>query len=123
MDAVKFLKEAGRMCRIKGKCLKCVLAKTDGDSMECRINLMHILNHNEIEYCVRVVEEWAKKHPKKTRLSEFVKMFPNCQMNDGIPVGCIRFWDDSEHCRKNISCEECAKEFWNEEVVEESEAK
>lgn len=124
MDSVKFLEEASRICRQVGNCINCPLVDDlVDDNIECRINLKRTLDHEEIEDCVKIVEEWSNKHPKKTRLSEFVKMFPNCQMNDGIPVGCIRFWDDSEHCRKNISCEECAKEFWNEEVVEESEAK
>lgn len=124
MDAVKFLEEAGRMCRQVGNCTNCQLVDDlVNDDIECKINLKRTLDHEEIEECVKIVEKWSNKHPKKTRLSEFLKMFPNCQMDDGVPDGCVKVWDISKQCENNFSCKECAEAFWYEEIAEESEAK
>lgn len=119
MDAVKFLEEASRMCKQVGNCINCPLVDDLlDDTIECRINLKRTLDHEEIEDCVKIVEEWANKNPIRTRLSELTKIFPNISMYDGIPAGCIKFWDSSEDCRDN-SCLKCAQKFWNQEVVEE----
>lgn len=72
MDAIKFLEEAGRMCRSVDKCSYCALGKDTGDTIECLINLMHILSSQEAEDCVKIVEEWSKNNPKKTRAEKVV---------------------------------------------------
>lgn len=119
MDAVKFLEEASRMCRQVGNCINCQLVDDlVDDNIECRINLKRTLDHEEIEDCVKIVEEWAKNNPKKTRAEELKRLFPNSSVENL----CIKFFDTSiEKCEGN--CLECIEKFWNEEVVEESEVK
>lgn len=116
MDAVKFLEEAGRMCRSVDKCSYCALGKDTGDTIECLINLMHILSSQEAEDCVKIVEEWAKNNPKKTRAEELKRLFPNSSVGNL----CIKFFDTSiKKCEGN--CLECIEKFWNEEVEGEGE--
>lgn len=56
---------------------------------------------------------------KKTRLSEFLKMFPNAVKIDGIPNFCPRVIDlkymPSGGC-ENIACGVCKKCYWEAEV-------
>lgn len=118
MDAVKFLEEAGRMCRSVNKCSYCALGKDTGDTIECLINSMPILSSQDAEDCVKIVEEWSKKHPRKTRAEELKRLFPN----NSVENLCIQIFDTSiEKCEGN--CPECIEKFWNEEVAEESEVK
>lgn len=115
MDAVKFLEEASRICRQVGNCINCPLVDDlVDDNIECRINLKRTLDHEEIDDCVKIVEEWAKKYPRKTRDEEIKRLFPNNSVEDL----CIQFFDTSiEKCEGN--CPECIEKFWNQEVVEE----
>ena len=75
------------------------------------------------EGIVATVEQWAKDHPVKTRQGEFLKMFPNTQMNvEGDVIWmCPKYIDESyspkENCQ-NIRCSNCKREYWLEEVSE-----
>lgn len=74
-------------------------------------------------------ERWAKRileargetpgEKKKTRQSEFLKMFPNAVKIDGIPDFCPRVMDlkymPSGGC-ENIACGVCKKCYWEAEV-------
>ena len=77
---------------------------------------------------VAIVEQWAKEHPKKTRQSEFLKMFPRASMTaDGIIAFCPDSMDSEFECprktRDNIDpiCGECRREYWLEEVEGEND--
>lgn len=75
---------------------------------------------------VAIVEQWAKENPKKTRQSEFLKLFPDARLFDGVlaidpcKINSSRF--DSKECRTYsdefgvLSCDKCREQFWNEEV-------
>ena len=119
MDSVKFLEEASRICRQVGNCINCPLV--DGlvdDNVECRINLKRTLDHEEIEDCVKIVEEWSKNNPKKTRAEALKRLFPN----NSVESLCIQLFDTSiETCEGN--CPECIEKFWHEEVEGEGETK
>nr|DAE37322.1 MAG TPA: triphosphate pyrophosphohydrolase [Bacteriophage sp.] len=56
---------------------------------------------------------------KKTRKSEFLKIFPNAVKMDGIPDFCPRLMDlkymPSGGC-ENIACRVCRKCYWEAEV-------
>ena len=76
------------------------------------------------EEAVAIVEKWAKEHPRKTRQSEFLKMFPNAQIFKEIltinpcAIDSSRF--DTEECHayddNNAGCFACRKKYWLEEV-------
>ena len=126
MDAVEFFKEHGRMCdSLAPSCIGCEIMKsvaytTDGHGT-CR---EYIKRHPD--EAVAIVERWAKEHPRKTRQSEFLKMFPRASMTaDGIIAFCPDSMDSEFECprktRDNIDpiCGECRREYWLEEVEDD----
>lgn len=115
MDAVKFLKEETRMCGFYAFCLACPLCMTNSKLKKPCNELKRI---NPEEY-VSTVEKWSAEHPIKTRQSEFLKMFPNAYIRNGIIQICPRKIDQnsmtSEECAELI-CSECQKKYWLAEV-------
>lgn len=120
MDAVEFLEEQYRMCEaLNSHCEECGLSyvnnKTDhvcGDFIK-----------RHPEEAVSIIEKWSKEHPRKTRQSELLKMFPRASMTpDGIIAFCPDSMDSEFECprktRDNIDpiCGECRKNYWHEEV-------
>lgn len=126
MDAVEFLKEKSRMCNTFNLCdgggykETCELYK---EGLTCAD-----YTNDYPEKAVEIVERWAKEHPRKTRQSEFLKMFPDARLFDGVlaidpcKINSLRF--DSKECRSYIdefgclSCDKCREQFWLEEVEE-----
>lgn len=106
MDAVKFLQERSRMYESG--------AATPGIGLE---------DDYDPVIAVKVVEEWAAAHPRKTRQSVFLEQYPEAIVgDDGVlrvcpsPIfpsarnaynGCVR---------TNSTCSECRREFWMQEV-------
>lgn len=133
MDAVKFLKEKDRMCnsfnngcRIKDHpdCVCEIRAKTEKTQEACAV---YALKHPaEI---VAIVEKWAKEHPRKTRQSEFLKLFPNARIAvDGCIGGiCPSDLDTEFVCpmQKRGSdyacCPECRRVYWHAEVKDNAD--
>lgn len=112
MDAVEFLRDFRRMCNSYGN--TCDNCKLDGD--ECSFSDCGC-DHEKV---IRVVEEWAKEHPVKTRLSEFVKLFPNESVQEeGCPSLCTKFFDSTVRCKDSEGCLECRKKFWLTPIKEE----
>lgn len=109
MDAIEFLRDFRRMCSSygNGSCDKCKLAHTMCNVNECECD------HKEV---IRVVEEWAKEHPVKTRLSEFKKLFPDIPLLFHYPIGCVKMYDKKAECT-GICCS-CQRNFWLEQIDE-----
>ena len=125
MDAVEFLKEKDRMCRtilivggFVGRCDECEIGKRRASGQTCD---KYIVKHPE--EAVAIVERWAKEHPRKTRQSELLKLFPRVSMTaDGVIAFCPDSMDSTFVCpikergRYDPECGDCRKRFWNEEV-------
>ena len=121
MDAVEFFEEHDRMCNsFGGNCTDCEIYKVTMSSLTC--NAFIFTRPREM---VAIVERWAKEHPRKTRQSEFLKMFPNAQIFEGVlkiePCELIDSKLDSEECHSYdefglSGCYECRKNYWLEEV-------
>lgn len=112
MDAVEFLKQFNRMCK----------AYNDDGCKECpayKYRCGEEFNEQE-EDGVSIVEQWAKEHPVKTRQSEFLKMFPNAEKNNGVLNFCPQrfgyFRIDRKCCKSATECTECKREFWLKEI-------
>lgn len=67
---------------------------------------------------------WAKRireargetpEKKKTRQSEFLKIFPKAGLKEGVIDICPLFLDKSANCIK-VNCRVCQKDFWLAEV-------
>ena len=117
MDAVMFFKEWKRMCRSSKKCLSCSIGESAGVPTVCS-NVVK----EEPEKYVAMVEKWSAEHPMKTRQSEFLKMFPNAYIRNGVIRICPRKIDQnsitSEECEEceELACSECQKKYWLAEV-------
>ena len=114
MTAIEYLIAKGRMtneCRID--CDECPLCyDNSGELCGCRI-----LEQNYPEKAVEIVEKWAKEHPIKTRQSEFLKMFPDSELDsNGIIDICPIVMYHKYTCSGLITCDECRAEFWKEEI-------
>ncbi len=122
MDAVEFLKEKDRMHEMmKGNCEKCGLSYANNGM---RANCIGLFGECP-EKAVEIVERWAKEHPRKTRQSELLKMFPKASMTaDGIIAFCPESMDSAFVCpikerdRYDPECGECRKKYWLEPLDE-----
>ena len=113
MDAVEFLRDFRRMCLSYDNCTGCEfkVAECSPTEEDC--------DHEKV---IRVVEEWAKEHPVKTRLSEFLKLFPNATApEEGCPNLCVKFFDSTVSCEVSEKCLDCKKKFWLTPIEEEEE--
>ena len=79
MDAVEFFKTANRLCKNRSGCDKCPVYK-EGICMVMRMIRLDDDSIKSIDETVSKVEQWAKDNPVKTRKSEFLKMFPNADI-------------------------------------------
>lgn len=100
MEAVKFLKERGRMCESARNC--------DG----CRLKFYQCQRYTIVdnpEMVVHIVENWSKEHPIKTRAQKFEEVFgyKPYRQNDfeflcscpptecfGLCDDCTKWWDE-----------------------------
>lgn len=119
MDAVEFLKTVDRLCRAEEDCSSCPL-----NGYACDANLKDVARYYTLESVqdmVQKVEQWAKEHPVKTRQSEFLRMFPNAQIQDDVIwmcpecIGCD--YKPEENCNE-IYCSDCKRKFWLTEVTD-----
>lgn len=120
MDAVEFLKEADRMHNFDDQdCAGCEINKRRGDNLSC---VNWVLNHPA--EAVELVERWAKEHPRKTRQSELLKLFPRVEKAaDGMVAFCPEDMDSKFVCPiKNggyrDQCIGCREKYWLAEVEE-----
>jgi ferredoxin-like protein FixX len=115
MDAVKFTRAAMRMCNdYYSKCWSCPA----GDNTSCKLDSSY--SAISAEEKVAIVEQWAERHPAKTRQSEFLKHYPDARI---LAHGCLNacpmdvFSDADINCNAQ-PCFECKKAFWLAEVEE-----
>ncbi len=112
MTALEFLKAKVRMtqnCNID--CLDCPLSyRNNKTSKSCTKFII-----TSPEKAIEVVENWAKEHPVKTFLSDFLEKYPDAQIDDnGLPNICPHYLGytdiiDEEDC--DLNCKSC----WNRE--------
>lgn len=111
MDAVEFLRDFRRMCLSYDNCTGCEFKSAECSPTE------EDCDHEKV---IRVVEGWAKEHPVKTRLSEFLKVLPNCRRVQGYPEHCILEYDSKQKCMGR-RCIDCKRIFWLTPIEEEEE--
>ena len=116
MDAVEFLREKARMCNENPTCNQCELYKS---KIACTGILCKKWMEEYPEDAVAFMEKWAKEHPAKTRQSEFLKLFPEADVDK--TGGCLTLnpCNVYEKMRKECGgrkCSECRKAFWFTEV-------
>ena len=108
MDAVIYIRYMQRMCKSHISCNGCELKPGNGKSC---------MEGMDPQKCISVIEQWAAEHPVKTRQSEFLKYYPDAQIDSGCLNACPMdiFGDMGINCNKQ-TCYECKKKFWLTEV-------
>lgn len=100
------------VCHIR--CTDCPLSRfNNNEKIACsELELFHS------ETAVQIVQRWSDEHPQKTYLSEFLKNYPNAELNHGVPRVCLKKLGAVSGCAKTkkgdlyISCYRC----WNQPV-------
>lgn len=105
-------------CKIK--CSNCPLcSNNNGEGLSCIAFEMY-----HPEKAIEAVQRWSDEHPQKTFLTEFLKNYPNAELDHGVPKACLKKLGAVSGCAKTkkgdlyISCYRC----WNQPIpIEESE--
>lgn len=110
MDAMELIRARNRMCKTFPSCEEC-----PAFGVACYDNAAWN------EKIVPIVEKWAEEHPIKTRQSEFLKQWPNAELDTkGVllihpcRIDTENYEDKGLFCP--VSCPECRREFWSQEV-------
>ncbi len=108
MEALKFLQEAHRMCGMRD-CDNCPV-----EDIYCGVTK----EKYDLAKYVEIVEKWSREHPAKTRQGEFLDMFPNAAITDGVVDICPAKVDETIECdnSRNDGCYECKRKYWLTEV-------
>ena len=113
MDAVEYVKQRERMCNYYVNCGDCPA----GNYGRCAYL-------NDIPNMVPIVEQWAKEHSVKTRMSEFLKQWPDAKISDdGLPsiAPCqlnveLLHGESQDDCEGRGVCDKCRRDFWLKEI-------
>ena len=103
MDAVDFIKTRARMCDYYDECSDCPVSEYE-----------RCASLDSVSKLVLIVEQWAKEHPVKTRQSEFLKMYPNARIDDGVIFLGPCAIDTSHKCM--LDCKKCCRDYWLKEI-------
>lgn len=129
MDAVEFIVTHDRMCKYERE--RGINAKNEpcpGCCIPAKMNIRtcpsckDFIKQHPAE-AVEIVERWAKEHPRKTRQSEFLKLFPNANIDSGILKFCPCDVDTDFRCPadEELECSDCRRKYWLEEVEDEDD--
>lgn len=120
MDAVRYLEETRRMCRffLQVACAGCPALI---DRQYCMFSDVIVNYRTKTTDAVKIVEEWSKEHPIKTRNSEFLKHYPNARVQEDGTVELCPKWIDPNFDMGSIKChrtrcDRCKAEYWMQEV-------
>ena len=105
MDAVEFLKQYSRMVAFG-------------------VQPFEVPSNLSYEEIVSRVEQWVKEHPVKTRMSEFLKQWPDDEISDdGLPAVApcqlnieLLQCESQKDCEERGVCGKCRCDFWLKEV-------
>lgn len=67
---------------------------------------------------ISIVQKWSDEHPQKTFVTEFLKNYPNAELDHGVPKVCLKKLGAVSGCAKTkkgdlyISCYSC----WNQPI-------
>lgn len=103
-----------RLCEKTETCSKCALdAKNNGYNVRCE----DLINFYPDD-ANKIILDWSKAHPVKTRQSEFLKHYPNVKMSDGVIDICPKRLNIDFICIHGMKCKDCLKGYWSKEVEE-----
>lgn len=117
MDAVKFIEERERMCKMYAGCNECFGFDESG------VCLLGITTGASPSKQIELLEKWIAAHPIKTRQSVFLEQWPDARIyaNGALSICpntvCIYRCRKSRECVEEVgACDDCCREFWLQEV-------
>ena len=115
MDAVKFIEERNRMCKsFCDGCKGCPAFNACVDDLCCAVGQESTLAATDQ---IAIVEKWSAAHPRKTRQSEFLNLFPDADLSTGTVNVCPNsLYKGKCDCARYKNCLSCKREFWSKEV-------
>ena len=115
MDAVKFIEERNRMCKSFGdRCTGCPASDACKNKLCCAFDQGSTLDATAQ---IAIVEKWSDAHPRKTRQSEFLNLFPDADLSTGTVNVCPNsLYKCKCDCARYQNCLSCKREFWSQEV-------
>jgi len=85
-------------------------------------NITETMTVFNAEAAIEIVTQWAKEHPVVTYKQKYVETFGVKPLNTDSDYICPRnlgFHDYMNGCEcMDVTCEECAKDFWHSEYKE-----
>lgn len=110
MDAVKFIEERNRMCKLHNSCIDCPAY----DRGFCRFGVS--IAGDKADSQIKIVEEWSAAHPRKTRQSVFLEQYPEASIgNNGVLAIDSCKVEKTIKCN-GMDCSKCRREYWLQEV-------
>lgn len=105
----------GQGCKIS--CFECPLSSRNNGTSEC----MSCITFETLcpEKAIGIIQKWSDEHSQRTYLSEFLKNYPNAELNHGVPRVCLKELGAISGCAKTkkgdlyISCYRC----WNQPIA------
>jgi hypothetical protein len=121
MEFLEFFEKKKRMCSFFEKlcdsnpCKKCELSSFNNGTTDLPCTEFIVKYPERAE---AIIAKWAAEHPKKTRQSEFLKMFPRASLDLNGVVAISPCDVDTSLCGKvtEDSCTKCGREYWLAEV-------
>lgn len=116
MDAVEFLKGYDRMCKSSNGCMDCCFhCRNNGTGRACSVYIRKCP-----EEAIQKIKIWLKNHQNPTRQSEFLKLFPEARLEDGVleihPCKVDKTYYEEDFCEGFYSCKECKRNYWLKEL-------
>jgi hypothetical protein len=114
MDALKFIEERSRMCKLFSPgCEGCRIDEAKPVMSECVLWMIE-----NPEKAVEIVERWSQEHPPKTRQDVFLEQWPNAVIyEDGVlDIAPCRVDRPATGRCDGTTCGDCRREFWMQEV-------
>lgn len=113
MDALEFVRQRRRMCSAFELCELCPIG-----GVNCMI-CTEDYTEDEDKRIIAAVEKWSKEHPKNTRQSEMLKLFPNTILDGyGVVDICPQLLGRDRGGCEGEECHECRARWWQAEVIE-----
>lgn len=81
-----YFTERKRMCDKRTRCSTCPIGSIlNGKKKSCGV-----FENDYPSEAIDIVQKWSDEHPPKTLLTEFLKSYPNAEMNsDGFPSNIV----------------------------------
>ena len=111
-----------RLCKAQKSCDNCPLIIMKGGKITVCAAIVKVCTDEANE----MILKWCKGHPRKTRQSEFLKLFPNAKLFEGvIKIEPCKMESDMRYipgdcCERHHveDCFECSRKYWLAEVEE-----